>query len=86
MVVDEAKFKAGPGVVQALVRDCHARRGMFLPREQRNEVLFYETKDDGTVETVGAWVACDCTEYEFGKLMPNPYIGFVKAYTSWPFG
>jgi hypothetical protein len=66
MVLDGAKF--GPAVVQSLVRDCRARRRTVLSRDHSNEILFYERRDEAVAEDAfGAWVACDGTEYEFGK-------------------
>jgi hypothetical protein len=67
----------GEEFLQAFVRDCPARRGIGLGIDEARERLFIRKREgnerDG--DTIGVWMACDMTEYEFGKWprWPHPY-------------
>ena len=69
MLVDADEF--GEGFVQTFIRDCPTRRGMSLPPNEAKERLFLRSREDigGDRDAIGAWMACDYTEYEFGMLL-----------------
>jgi hypothetical protein len=70
MLLDAEEF--GKEFLQAFVRDCPARRGLGLGADEAKERLFIRKREgkerDG--DAIGAWMACDMTEYEFGTLQP----------------
>ena len=71
MLVDADEF--GPEFLGALIRDCPARKGMYLGPNQSTERVFVRRHEPGGVDgdAIGAWMACGLTEYEFGECIPG---------------
>jgi hypothetical protein len=67
MLLDAEEF--GEEFLQAFVRDCPARRGFELGAGEAKERLFIRKREENERDgdAIGAWMACDLTEYEFGK-------------------
>lgn len=67
MLLDAEEF--GEEFLQAFVRDCPARRGLYLGAGEAKERLFIRKREgnEHDEDAIGAWIACGLTEYEFGK-------------------
>lgn len=67
MLLDAEEF--GEEFLQAFVRDCPVRRGLYLGAGEAKERLFIRKREgnEHDEDAIGAWMACGMMEYEFGK-------------------